>query len=373
MCLLGLGAFASFLIAKNGLLITSAADTSQGNLSTAVPPGSPPVRPSGGELSGGVSTWTVVTIAEATMVAMAATICLRLLAPTAFDPAKAQRVSARGWTALVLLGLAIIAATSDPGPTDSTVAVKAQASSSPPISAASPPISAASPLILGVSPLELLELTCLGLASPLTGFLVATINGTLGMRFWHTASLIGLMQSAALLWVWRCANGLAARVALSSLMASLALGWAVSHLHERMHRSSFLRQHDLGLRDDATRAALHEIEAEMEREMEREMQRLVRRDQVIRLLQEELSRAAVRVREATTRRKAAERSARVHTRMWLSQQYQMHESQSQRNPSQSPNQSTSQSPSQGAGARPVASSWRSVSSSESLVREEHRT
>lgn len=380
--LLGLGAFASFLIAKNGLLITSAADTSQGNLSTAVPPGSPPVRPSGGELSGGVSTWTVVTIAEATMVAMAATICLRLLAPTAFDPAKAQRVSARGWTALVLLGLAIIAATSDPDPTDSTVAVKAQASSSPPISAASPPISAASPLILGVSPLELLELTCLGLASPLTGFLVATINGTLGMRFWHTASLIGLMQSAALLWVWRCANGLAARVALSSLMASLALGWAVSHLHERMHRSSFLRQHDLGLRDDATRAALHEIEAEMEREMQRlvVLRHAADRDQVIRRLQEELSRsreelsrAAVRVREATTRREAAERSARVHTRIWLSQQYQMHESLSQRNPSQSPNQSPSQSPSQGAGARPVASSGRSVPSSESLVREEHRT
>lgn len=62
------------------------------------------------------------------------------------------------------------------------------------------------------------------------------------MRFWHAASLIGLMQSAALLWMWRCANGLAARMALSSLMASLALGWAVSHLHERMHRSSFLRQ-----------------------------------------------------------------------------------------------------------------------------------
>lgn len=35
---------------------------------------------------------------------------------------------------------------------------------------------------------------------------------------------------------------------------------------------------------------------------------------------EELSRAAVRVREATVRREAAERSARAHTRIWLSQQ-----------------------------------------------------
>ena len=62
------------------------------------------------------------------------------------------------------------------------------------------------------------------------------------MRFWHTASLLGLMQGAALLWVWRCTEGVAARVALASMMAALALGWAVSHLHERMHRSSFLRQ-----------------------------------------------------------------------------------------------------------------------------------
>ena len=123
--------------------------------------------------------------------------------------------------------------------------------------------------------------------------------------------------------------------------------------------------------------------------MEREMQRVVAlrhaadRDQVIRRLQEELgrsreelSRAAVRVREAAarggrlkpepyislrslypnrktprtqplntsrntltntnqTRREAAERSARVHTRIWLSQQYQRHESQSQRSPSMS--------------------------------------
>ena len=170
MSLLGLGAFASFLVAKSGLLITSAAGTSQGNQTTAVPAGGPPVRLFGGELSGDASTWMVVTVAEASMVAMAAAICLRLLAPTVFDPAKAQRVSAMGWTALVLLGLAIVAATSDPDPTDSTVAAEAQAASSPPISAASPPI-------LDASPLEQLELTCLGLASPLMGFLVATING----------------------------------------------------------------------------------------------------------------------------------------------------------------------------------------------------
>ena len=107
---------------------------------------------------------------------MAAAICLRLLAPTVFDPAKAQRVSAMGWTALVLLGLAIVAATSDPDPTDSTVAAEAQAASSPPISAASPPISAASPPILDASPLEQLELTCLGLASPLMGFLVTYLS-----------------------------------------------------------------------------------------------------------------------------------------------------------------------------------------------------
>ena len=108
---------------------------------------------------------------------MAAAICLRLLAPTVFDPAKAQRVSAMGWTALVLLGLAIVAAsTSDPDPRDSTVAAEAQAAASPPISAASPPTSAASPPILDASPLEQLELTCLGLASPLMGFLVTYLS-----------------------------------------------------------------------------------------------------------------------------------------------------------------------------------------------------
>lgn len=69
-------------------------------------------------------------------------------------------------------------------------------------------------------------------------------------------------------------------------------------------------QHDLGLRDNAARAALHEIEAEMEREMQRvvALRHAAGRDQVIRRLQEELSRsreelsrAAVRVREATAR------------------------------------------------------------------------
>ena len=174
------------------------------------------------------------------------------------------------------------------------------------------------------------------------------------MRFWHTASLLGLMQSAALLWVWRCADGVAARLALSSMMAALALGWAVSHLHERMHRSNFLRQvrltrraarplasyqglvlglelgsvvrdsgvlapldpytqHDLGLRDDAAEAALHEIEAEMEREMQKivALRHAADGDEIIRRLheelrraREELSRAAVRVREATARREA---------------------------------------------------------------------
>ena len=54
--------------------------------------------------------------------------------------------------------------------------------------------------------------------------------------------LLAHLQGVALLWVWRCADGVAARLALSSMMAALALGWAVSHLHERMHRSNFLRQ-----------------------------------------------------------------------------------------------------------------------------------
>ena len=91
-------------------------------------------------------------------------------------------MGARGWTALLLLGLAtvaIVAATSDPSPTDPTdptAAAEAQVASSPEISAASPLISAASPL-------ELLDLAWLGIAPPLMGFLVATINGTLGMRF----------------------------------------------------------------------------------------------------------------------------------------------------------------------------------------------
>jgi hypothetical protein len=242
------------------------------------------------------------------------------------DPSKAQRVGARGWTALLLLGLvivALVAATRDPSPSDPKVTAEAQAASSPLISAA--------------SPLELFELAWLGLVPPLIGFLVATINGTLGMRFWHTASLLGLMQCAALLWAWRCTGGVAARVALASMMAALALGWAVSHLHERMHRSNFLRQHDLGLRDDAAMAALHEIEAEMEREMKKivALRHAADGDEIIRRLhdelgrsREELSRAAVRVREATTRREAAERSARAHTRIWLSQQYQRQESQS---------------------------------------------
>ena len=174
MSLLGLGAFASFLVAKNGLLITSAAEASQGNLSGA-PLGDRPLgsaEPSG-ELSGEASTWTVVIVAAANAAAMAVAICLRLLTYTVADPSKAQRVGARGWTALVLLGLAIVAlvaATSNPSPVDPTVAGKAQAASSPLISAASPLISAASPL-------ELLELAWVGLAPPLMGFLVATING----------------------------------------------------------------------------------------------------------------------------------------------------------------------------------------------------
>ena len=174
MSLLGLGAFASFLVAKNGLLITSAAEASQGNLSGA-PLGDRPLgsaEPSG-ELSGEASTWTVVIVAAANAAAMAVAICLRLLTYTVADPSKAQRVGARGWTALVLLGLAIVAlvaATSNPSPVDPTVAGKAQAASSPLISAASPLISAASPL-------ELLELAWVGLAPPLMGFLMATING----------------------------------------------------------------------------------------------------------------------------------------------------------------------------------------------------
>ena len=82
--------------------------------------------------------------------------------------------------------MAIVAATSDPSPTDPTdptVAAEAQAAASQETSAASPLISAASPLISAASPLELLDLTWLGIAPPLMGFLVATINGTLGMRF----------------------------------------------------------------------------------------------------------------------------------------------------------------------------------------------
>jgi len=328
--LLGLGAFAS-------LLIANAAEASQRNLS-GEPPGGPPVGLSGeplGELSGeAASTWTVVIVAVANASAMAVAICLRLLVHTVSDPSKAQRVGARGWTALLLLGLvivALVAATSDPSPSDPKVTAEAQA-------ALSPLISAASPLVSAASPLELLELAWLGLAPPLMCFLVATINGTLGMRFWHTASLLGLMQCAALLWAWRCTGGVAARVALASMMAALALGWAVSHLHERMHRSNFLRQHDLGLRDDAAMAALHEIETEMEREMKKivALQNAADGNEIIRRLydelrrsREELSRAAVRVREATTRREAAERSARAHTRIWLSQQYQRQEIQSQ--------------------------------------------
>ena len=173
MSLLGLGAFASFLVAKNGLLITSAAEASQGNLSGA-PPGDRRLESAeAGELSGEASTWTVVIVAAANAAAMAVAICLRLLTYTVADPSKAQRVGARGWTALVLLGLAIVAlvaATSNPSPVDPTVAGKAQAASSPLISAASPLISAASPL-------ELLELAWVGLAPPLMGFLMATING----------------------------------------------------------------------------------------------------------------------------------------------------------------------------------------------------
>ena len=181
MSLLGLGAFASFLVAKNGLLITSAAEASQGNLSGA-PLGDrrlESAEPSG-ELSGEASTWTVVIVAAANAAAMAVAICLRLLTYTVADPSKAQRVGARGWTALVLLGLAIVAlvaATSNPSPVDPTVAGKAQAAASPLISAASPLISAASPLISAASPLELLELAWVGLAPPLMGFLMATING----------------------------------------------------------------------------------------------------------------------------------------------------------------------------------------------------
>ena len=162
--LLGLGAFASFLVAKNGLLITSAAEASQGNLS-GVPPGDLPLGPaeSSGELSGETSTWTVVIVAAANAAAMAVAICLRLLTYTVADPSKAQRVGARGWTALVLLGLAIVALVAATSPVDPTVAGKAQAASSPLISAA--------------SPLELLELAWVGLAPPLMGFLMATING----------------------------------------------------------------------------------------------------------------------------------------------------------------------------------------------------
>ena len=72
-------------------------------------------------------------------------------------------------------------------------------------------------------------------------------------------------------------------------------------------------QHDLGLRDDAAEAALHEIEAEMEREMQEivALRHAADGDEIIRRLheelrraREELSRAAVRVREATARREA---------------------------------------------------------------------
>ena len=46
-------------------------------------------------------------------------------------------------------------------------------------------------------------------------------------------------------------------------IADAGAGWAVSHLHERVHRRNFLRHHDLGLREDAAEATLHEIDGEM--------------------------------------------------------------------------------------------------------------
>ena len=89
MSLLGLGAFASFLIAKNGLLITSATEAAQGNLSAEHTSGGSPAGPSG-ELPGEASTWTVVIVAAVNAAAMAVAICLRLLTHTVSDPAKAH-------------------------------------------------------------------------------------------------------------------------------------------------------------------------------------------------------------------------------------------------------------------------------------------
>jgi len=263
---------------------------------------------------------------------MALAIGLRVLLHTVTEPHKAQRVGARGWTAavlLVLLGLALEAllafqATSEP---DAAVQAGEQGEQPPP---------------------SALELAWGGVAPPLLGFLIATINGTLGMRFGHAAALLGLMQCAASLWLWKGTDVLATRIALGSTVAALALGWSVSHLHERMHRSSFLLRHDLRLRDDAATAALHEIEAEMEQEIERivVLRRAAGADEVIRRLREELrrsreelSRAALRVRESTARREAAERSTRAHTRFWLSTQSQRQGQKQTQSQSQSQRQS----------------------------------